>query len=159
MPRRWKGCARWRMARKRRASNIHAKEQRNSKSWNRASLYQLLKHQPHDFTGGCSDLFSDLIGLAKELALQPDSKYLCHDTFMPQLGTKATLAVIIRPSSLLRHIQRGKQAFEAVQGRVFLWIQNLFEVVDRLRNGLDRTRQRRPAGIGMAAALEFFGHF
>ena len=60
------------------------------------------------------------------------------------------LATSIEANKTLQAVQRPP-----VRGRR---IQHLLQVIDRVRGVLHRTRQGSPAGVGMAAALEFFRH-
>src|SRR5580658_1030197 len=63
------------------------------------------------------------------------------------------------PGSLLAGGDGIEQAFQTVQRRVFFGIERFPKIINRVRDGLDGARESRAAGVGVAAALEFFGDF
>src|SRR5438552_2864850 len=55
-------------------------------------------------------------------------------------------------------LERVENSLQGVERRFFLRVERLPQITHGVRNRAHRPRQRRPAGVGMAAALEFLGN-
>lgn len=86
-----------------------------------------------------------------ETGLFEKSVSICVNLWLPIL-----LNIQLADLESALDFQAGKKSFQAIQRRLFLGrrVQQVAQVLDRAGNALDRSRQRRSAGVGVAAALQ-----